>query len=378
MHRPRLKQVFPPMPIDDRTIAIGGADFGLAAELVDDDERHVWHLLALLDGSRSFAQVTDDLQRRFPDLTEAEVRDAVQALTDEGYIEDAQAELSSSLTARERIRYSRNIDFFSFFARYPISGHDLQERLARSRVTVLGLGGLGSFVALELAAAGVGELLLVDDDVVEEHNLNRQILYTSADVGRLKVDAARERLLAANPLIKVDARNLRVASTADARSVIHDRDLVVCAADRPRIRIYEWLNEASLLEGVAWFRGANDGLTVNSFLHVPGVTACFECEQRRATAKYTWFAPLLSYARDHLGDRTVNPCIAPVAGLIGSLTAFETIKFLSGAAAPVALGRKVTIDLQDLAVRATDGVRDADCPQCGDAVASRPSVRTEV
>ena len=83
-------------------------------------------------------------------------------------------------------------------------------------------------------------------------------------------------------------------------------------------------------------------------------------------------------ARDHLGDRTVNPCIAPVAGLIGSLTAFETIKFLSGAAAPVALGRKVTIDLQDLAVRATDGLRDADCPRCGDAVASRPPVGTEV
>jgi molybdopterin/thiamine biosynthesis adenylyltransferase len=164
----------------------------------------------------------------------------------------------------------------------------LQARLKAAKVTVLGIGGLGSYAALALAAAGVGDLLLVDDDLVELHSLNRQVLYTDADVGERK------------------------------------------AADRPRIRIYEWLNEAALIEGVPWVRGAN-------------------------------------------GSRTVNPCTAPVSGLIGSLVALEAVKLLTGAAEPMILNRKLIFDLQTMEIRFNDGVRDPDCDACGDRSLRQPS-----
>jgi len=364
MWRPRVKSVFPPMPIDERTIAIGGADYGLAAELHDDEDRHLWQLLGLLDGSRSQEEIVAEIRRADPAVPAGDVEAAIQALAEAGYVEDAPITLPKMFSSAEVERYRRNVEFFSFFSRHPGTGYDFQDRLKRARVTVLGVGGLGSYVALALGAAGVGDLQLVDDDVVEEHNLNRQVLYTSADVGTSKVTAARDRIVAINPYIKVTAVSARVGSVEDARGCFVDRDLVICAADRPRIQIYEWLNAAAVAEGVAWIRGANDGLTVNTFLHVPGQTACFDCEQRHALATYPWYGALLQFAKETLGDRTVNPCTAPIAGLIGSLTALEAVKYLTGAATPVIYNRKLTIDLQTLETRLTEGVRDPSCPVC--------------
>ena len=372
MLRPRLKSVFPPMPAGDRTIAIGGADYGLAAELGDDEAGHLWQLLGLLDGSRTRDQVVSELRRGDPGLPAEDVVVAIDDLAEAGYVEDAAAPVPGVFSAGEVERYRRNVEFFSFFSRHPATGFDLQERLRSSRVTVLGVGGLGSYVALALGAAGVGSLLLVDDDVVEEHNLNRQVLYTSADVGTSKVLAARDRVAAVNPHIHVEARVARVSGVEDARECFAGRDLVVCAADRPRIRIYEWLNAAAVAEGVAWIRGANDGLTINSFLHVPGETACFECEQRHALATFPWYAARLRFARETLGDRTVNPCTAPVAGLIGNLTALEAVKYLSGATRSVIHNRKLTVDLQTLETRLSEGTRDPHCPVCSDRAPAAP------
>lgn len=369
MLKPRLKSIFPPMPIDDRTIAIGGADYGLAAELQDDETRHLWQLLGLLDGTRTAAEIVGEMRRRDPALPAEDIEGAVAALAEAGYLEDAAIEAPDVFSPAEVERYRRNVEFFSFFSTHPVTGHDLQARLKGARVTVLGVGGLGSYVALALAAAGVGDLLLVDDDVVEAHNLNRQVLYTLADVGASKVIAARDRIAAVNPHIEVTAVSKRVAGVEDARACLVDRDLLICAADRPRIVIYEWLNTAAVEVGVPWIRGANDGLTVNTFLHVPGETACFECEQRNALSKYPWYGARLRFAKEVLGDRTVNPCTAPIAGLIGSVTALEAVKYLSGAAVPVIYNRKLTVDLQTMQTRTTDGVRDPDCPVCGAEVA---------
>ena len=183
--------------------------------------------------------------------------------------------------------------------------------------------------------------------------------------GWLVPAAAARRVAQANPPVAVSTLTRRVSGVDDARDCMRGRDLLVCAADRPRIRIYDWLNEASIIERVPWFRGANDGLTVNVFLHVPGRTACFACEQRRALASVPGYAAMLEHAMHVVADRTVNPCTAPVSGLIGSLVALEAVKFLSGVAPLVVLNRKLIFDLQTMQIRFNDGVRDPDCDACG-------------
>lgn len=370
MDRPRVKSMFPPIPLDDGTIRIGGADFGIAAEIKDDEQRHVWQLLQLLDGTRSLPQLVAELRSSDPELAEADVRSAVSALEEGGYLEDAAIPPPAEFSADEIERYRRNAEFFSFYHQPPLTGYDFQLRLRTAKVTVLGIGGLGSYVALALAAAGVGDLLLVDDDTVELHNLNRQVLYTDADVGSAKTLAAARRVTQANPHIKVGTMSRRVSGVNDARECMRGRDLLVCAADRPRIRLYDWLNEAALVEDVPWVRGANDGLTVNLFLHAPNRTACFACEQRRAYAVVPGYAATIRHAMNHIGDRTVNPCTAPVSGLIGSLVALEAVKLLTGVTEPAILNRKLIFDLQTMQIRFKEGTRDPDCPVCGQAGAS--------
>lgn len=367
MQRPRIKSVFPPIPLDGGIIRIGGADYGMAAEIADDEHGHVWRLLGLLDGSRTHGEVVREMVLADSAVEPDEVEASIRALALGGYLEDAAAAPPPDLfSAAEIERYRRNLQFFSFFHLPPLTGFDLQARLKRARVGVLGLGGLGSHVALSLAAAGVGDLLLVDHDRVEPSNLNRQVLYTDGDVGSPKAEAAARRIADVNPFIRARGWNLRVSSLEDARAVMAGRDLLVCAADRPRIRIYEWLNAAALAEGVPWVRGANDGLTVNTFLHVPGETACFECEQLRSHEALPWYGRAMRYAMEEIGDRTVNPCTSPVAGLIGNLTALEVVKWLTGIARPAILGRKLTFDLQTLQTRLAGGERRPDCPACGE------------
>ncbi len=110
------------MPIDDRTIAIGGADYGLAARLEDDERRHLWRLLGLLDGSRSADQVVAAVRSHDPDVPADDVVAAIEALADAGYVEDADAPALPAFSVPERERYRRNFEFFSFFSRHPETG----------------------------------------------------------------------------------------------------------------------------------------------------------------------------------------------------------------------------------------------------------------
>jgi molybdopterin/thiamine biosynthesis adenylyltransferase len=368
VQRPRIKSVFPPIPMGDGRIRIGAADYGIASEIEDDPQGHTWQLLGLLDGTRTRAEIAARMRAADPAVAPSDVDAAIDALVDSGFVEDAAAELpADEFDPGELERYRRNLEFFGLYHRDGTTSADFQVRLKHANVTVLGLGGLGSYVAMSLAAIGVGRLHLVDHDVVELMNLNRQLLYLDADIGRLKAEAAAERIALINPHVRVTYANRMVDGPEAARTeVMAGRDLVVCAADRPRVLLYHWLNEAALAERTAWIRGANDGLTVNLFLHVPYETACFLCVEEEAARTHSWYRPMERYVVEELGDRTINPCTAPVAGMIGNLAALEAVKFLTGAAEPVIRNRKMSLDLQRMETQFPEGHRLPDCPACGD------------
>ncbi|MEU3454979.1 ThiF family adenylyltransferase [Micromonospora sp. NPDC006766] len=365
MRRPRIKSVFPPIPLGDGRIRIGGGDYGIASEMVDDEHGNTWHLLNLMDGTRTRAELGADMAEHCPEIAAGEVNDAIDALIDMGFVEDAAAPPPAELPAAELERYRRNLEFFSYFHKPPLTSADFQLRLRNARVTVLGIGGLGSYVAMSLAAIGVGDILLVDHDDVELMNLNRQVLYTDGDVGSPKVQAAVRRLTEINPHIRVTARNAMVDGVASARSCMAGRDLVICAADRPRLTLYQWLNEAALLERTAWMRGSNDGLTVSLFLHVPYQTACFQCVEQDAAATHPEYTPMADYVVGVIGDRTINPCNAPMAGMIGNLAALEAVKYLTGIAEPVITGRKLVVDVHRMETQFAEGTLLDDCTACG-------------
>ena len=367
MQRPRVKAVFPPIPLGGGKIRIGGFDLGIAAELDDDEKGHTWHLLTLLDGSNTVADLARKMREYEPTVQPADVAAAVDALAEAGYLEDAAEAPPAVFSSDEVERYRRNFEFFSFSSAAP--AYDMQLRLKQANVAVLGVGGLGTYVALALTALGVGNLHLVDDDVVELANLNRQVLYTVEDIGRPKVAAAADRLALVNPHVRITTAQDKVSGPDGARAVIAGRDFLVCAADRPRLLLYDWLNEAALAERVPWVRAGNAGLSISAFLHVPYETACFDCVQRTATEEFPWFEAMNRYIVEQLHDTAMNPCIAPVAGLLGSIVAMEVTKYLTDAPRSVLVNRRMIFDLARMELVYVDGRRRDDCPACGHAPA---------
>jgi molybdopterin/thiamine biosynthesis adenylyltransferase/rhodanese-related sulfurtransferase len=251
--------------------------------------------------------------------------------------------LAGSLDLR---RYSRHLLI-------PEVGLAGQEKLAAARVLVVGAGGLGSPILAYLAAAGVGRIGIVDDDAVDVTNLQRQILYATADVGRPKAATAAERLHALNPQIAVDAYGVRL-DAANARELVRAYDVVVDGTDTFASRYL--INDACVLEGKPDVYGSIfrfDGQV--SVFGAPG-GPCYRC-------LYPEPPP----------DELVPNCaeggvLGVLGGMIGTWQASETLKLILGIGRTL-VGRLVLIDALDARVREVRVARDPACPLCGDVPA---------
>ncbi len=245
------------------------------------------------------------------------------------------------MTDDELLRYSRQI----LLPDFDIDG---QERLRRSRVLLVGLGGLGSPVAMYLAAAGVGRLTLVDFDRVDLSNLQRQIVHRTIDVGRLKVESARDTLLALNPLIEV-ATVPKALDEAEWREQVRQANVVVDACDNLPARLA--INAACVRAGVPLVTGAAIRLEGQVLVWRPGGEgACYRCLYRDA-------------------DMSPETCaqtgvLAPVVGIVGSIQALEAIKVLAGFGETLA-GRLLLLDAKRMEWRTLKVRRDPACPVCG-------------
>lgn len=249
---------------------------------------------------------------------------------------------------RELLRYSRQI----MLEAIDIEG---QERLLAGHALVIGAGGLGSPVALYLAAAGVGRLTLIDDDRVERSNLQRQILHTDARVGLRKVESARIALAALNPT--VDVRTLTARLGSDNVEALRGHDLVIDGADNFPTRYL--LDAACRRLGLPLVYGAVHRFTgqVSVFDPRRSDSPCYRC--LFPTPPGAGEAPNCSEA----GVLGVLP------GVIGMLQATEAMKLLLGIGAPL-VGRLLCYDALAASFRSLRLPRAADCPGCGTGRAS--------
>ena len=238
------------------------------------------------------------------------------------------------------LRYSRQILLPKF-------GAEGQQALLNARVLIIGMGGLGSPVAMYLAAAGVGHLVLADFDTVDLSNLQRQIVHGQADIGRPKVESARDSLLGLNPHIQVTALHEKLEGEA-LRQQVGLADVVVDASDNFASRYL--LNEVCVAESTPLVSGAAirmDG-QVSVFLNRSG-GPCYRCLYREGA--------------DEEQTCNDNGVMAPLVGMVGSIQAMETIKLLSGMG-QVLDGRLLVIDAMSMEFRSLRLKADPDCPVC--------------
>ncbi len=353
MLRPRIKRTTEPIgsPDGDLYLMRPSASSDIRIESPDAEQRG---LLEALDGEHT----TGELESRFG---KEAVRDVISQLQELEVVEDAADD--DRLSEGELARFDRQIRYFSDIGRPGLTPSDCQELLREARLAVIGVGGLGGWAAWALACCGVGEMRLIDGDRVEVSNLNRQILYTEADIGRLKVEAAAERLTAFNSAMRVEATARRLEGEAEIAAFIAGADVVIDAADWPAHEIERWVNAACFGAGIPY-------ITMSHFppiarvgpLFVPGLTGCFACQEAGFRREYPMFDVAIEQRR---AQPSPAATLGPACGLIGGQVGLEIMHHLTGLAEPSTLGVSHIYDLRTMEVEREPVVPEPGCPVCG-------------
>jgi molybdopterin/thiamine biosynthesis adenylyltransferase/rhodanese-related sulfurtransferase len=255
----------------------------------------------------------------------------------------------SSLSAAEQIRYGRHLAL-------PEVGPAGQLRLKQSSVLLVGLGGLGAPSALYLAAAGVGRLGLLDGDVVETSNLQRQVLYREADVGHRKAEAARDQLQARHPQIRFDVFPERLTA-ANAQERLAPYDIILDGTDDFATRYL--INDACVLLGKPNVHASVFRFEGQASVFWATRGPCYRCLYPEPPP------PGL------VPDCAEGGVLGVLPGLLGLIQATEAIKLILGAGDPL-IGRLLLYHALDMRTRELKLVKDPACPVCG----SHPTITT--
>jgi sulfur-carrier protein adenylyltransferase/sulfurtransferase len=251
--------------------------------------------------------------------------------------------MPDELSPDSRERYARHLLL-------PELGLHGQRRLAQATVAVVGAGGLGCPALQYLTAAGVGTIRVIDDDRVERSNLQRQVLYTDAEVGQLKATVAAARLQAQNPQIRIEAHPVRLTA-ANAAELLSGADVIVNGADNFPTRYL--VSDASVLLGIPHVHGAIHRFEGEVSVFLPG-GPCYRC-----------LHPISPDPGSIPSCREAG-VLGVLPGLVGTIQATEVLKLLIGVGLPL-VGRLLLLDALTLRFRELRLARDPACAACGEA-----------
>jgi adenylyltransferase/sulfurtransferase len=343
----RIPTPLRPFTAQQAVVHVEGATVGqvldrLTSEFVDLKP----HLFASDGSLRSFVNVylnDEDVRYLDRERTAVSAADTVSIVPSVAGGTDVVAAEPPALSHEEVRRYSRHLIM-------PEIGVEGQKRLKAARVLCVGAGGLGSPASLYLAAAGVGTLGLVDFDTVDFSNLQRQILYSTTDVGRRKLAAAAERLTSINPNVRVVEHEARLTS-ANALDILSQYDVIVDGADNFPTRYL--VNDACVLLGKPNAYGSIFRFDGQASVFATKDGPCYRCLYPEPPP------PGLVPSCAEGGVLGVLP------GLVGTIQATEAIKIITGVGQTLA-GRLLLLDALTMEFRTVKLRRDPACPICGD------------
>lgn len=247
-----------------------------------------------------------------------------------------------AFTEEQIKRYSRHILLKGI-------GGEGQQKLLDSKVLIVGAGGLGSPIGLYLAAAGIGTLGIIDGDTVELSNLQRQILHATADIDKPKVESAKETLAALNPDVKIITYNERIGEH-NILELISQYDFIVEGTDNFPTKFL--INDACVFAKKPFSQGGILRFEGQTMTHKPG-EACYRCVYLTAPPK------------DAVPSCAEAGVFGAVAGMLGTIQAAETIKYITGVGEPL-INKLLFFDALSMKFRQVAVKRNPNCPVCGE------------
>lgn len=352
------------MSVDEVQRALDGKDAPVALDVREKEEFREGHLPGAVSIPRGFLEM--QVEGKLPDrdrpiiaYCQSGVRSlfAGKALTDMGYTDvrsmtggyGAWKGGGHAWTAPFKFK-PEQLNRYSRHFLLPEVGEEGQAKLLQAKVLCLGAGGLGSPAAFYLAAAGVGTIGIVDDDVVDMSNLQRQILHTNDRVGMSKAESAGKTLKALNPDVNIIEHRTRLDSS-NIMEIIADYDIIVDGCDNFPTRYL--VNDACVMTGTPNVHGSIFQFEGQATIFAPGQGPCYRCQFPEPPP------PGMAPSCQEAGVLGVLP------GLVGCIQALEAMKLILGAGKPL-IGRLAHVETLGMNIRVFNLRRDPNCPMCGD------------
>jgi molybdopterin/thiamine biosynthesis adenylyltransferase len=329
---------------------------------LDDNSGSVAAILQLLAaGEYLISELRQAMTDRGFTVRNDEIAGVLATLDDLGVLEDADGDDVLPDVVRER--HQSNLRFYDLFSRLERTSASFHRSVQRSRVLLLGAGGLGAGILQSLTGLGVGEVVIVDTDTVETKNLARQFVYGLDAVGQPKVMAARDWVMSYSPGTRVRPVRQRVDDAAAVARLGAGADVVVCAIDSPD-DVHLIVNEACFTLGIPFVAGGLSYSTLSYWSVDPGRTPCRLCLQcHRDDEALT--LPAILRQPPLIEPERVNRATGPVVQLISGLMSMEVMRYLTGTDLPVAAAAYQVIELADqMQTARAPWPRHPACPLC--------------
>lgn len=369
LEKPAYKKIYAMMS-DGGSVRLG--EVGRNGIEVEDETGSIRALILQMDGQKTVEEIHSALCKDYPELSVAEVSEAVKDLEELGFVYDT-AEDRKWLTKDQQLRFKGNLNLFADYAIPGQSPAELQARLLNANVTILGMGAFGSSLLFNLAGLGVRKVRIVDFDTVELSNLNRQMLFHEGDLGRPKIEVAKEFIGRFYSDMQLEAIPLEIRTEQDVERVIEGSDLVVVAADQPFVVLPRLINKSCVKLGIPFISGGiNLDRCVHSFV-IPGQTGCLDCMHlnvyEQAPEYYNWVKGVLE-AEFPMPNMAIAPSLQAVTGLMAA----EIMRYLTGIGELRAAGRMVELNIMSAEIVYKNEWKrnESLCPTCGTGDGKHP------
>lgn len=322
-------------------------------------------LLELLKGECRVEDIQQRLQVEFPRLSPSKIVAMLNQLDRAGLLEEADVQPPANWTPEYVERYSRHLAVFAGYERPGLDRFDQQQRFRDAHVVILGMGGIGSWVALLLTQLGIGHLTLVDDDPVNISNLTRQALYTEQDVGRNKALAASVALHAINSETKLTTITHAINTKEEMMLVSQGATLVILTFGPFLLQEPTQLQHACLHQNVPCV--ALSGLHLGPLV-IPGKTACFDCVRTVFANQLPGLIPegINEDRQAVLLARRYHAIFAPLIASCIGLGVTELTKFIAGFAPSALENGLLYLNPTELSITRLATPRNPTCPTCGE------------